>query len=883
MDAVCKKRDKLFRRLVELVKQTKKFESPLREHFGTSSSLITGDEEKSINDTLSSKTVIAVIGEKNCGKSSLINEMLGVQVVPVADITCTSRIIWIKYSDTPYVSLNDQTGKEVPGSKRPLSGNDFWGDRTGRDMLKELVILKEEDRGKSACVFQTVIIGLNHELLKYGVELIDSPGRNENETLNKVVNEVISKNEIPILIYVIDGKCFLRPDDRKNIQYFKERCPRTKFFYVCNKIDNDAKAAEMDKESDTEEGEDEEDGCKDDKIMSIATKVRDQLKEHLLLDDRSYLGTFNALSMRKVKEARTKGKCANLRKFTEAFESFKIDMSKSLDSYLMEQISIAVCALMRCHGRCFYCISQKHEELQIEEKEMARVLQSARSAELDIYQRSTTFVEAKNEQLKQIIAVAIDKARQDAMEMAPKLVLNKITAYELLLLHPDVTEKYPNGVPSGGNFSQMHTLCHELRNIIVNSVSNNVEVQVDNLLENEASCDLLPKVVETMEALDNPTLKRNLESIYQFVGNDNDYKEATGFSLTNLVYALVSAARENLRFELQNTYSLLAIIEIALQEKRNNPRGSPARTAVVNILISQLDANRLADSVVDACKNKMESYHTTFETSLKQIEFFKEDIQIQSREHLGASASRVLSMLAQLEIENHGIKFEVTRGELKRGKLLYRGQNCTLHLCDKSWSFINETQYIMRVIQRISDESWMESITSLYYAYNCKRSSHLIGIYGWTMPNPDVLQVVTERAATSLDKANSGLSTHQKLSVMRDVVCGLDAIHSSGFIYNNLAAKQVLLMDDNQAKLNICSGNFEVLRGQGPNLDIDKIAELMLWMFGLQVPATAVSTLGSIKPYKYSDGVWELIRRCQSPRKDITIKGIIKELDILLN
>nr|XP_002739354.2 PREDICTED: dual serine/threonine and tyrosine protein kinase-like [Saccoglossus kowalevskii] len=862
-----------------LVEKTKQLETSIRDLFGTSISLINKSEEQGINETLLCKTIIAVIGEKNCGKSSLINEMLGLQVVPVADTTCTSRIIWIKYASSPYMSLQDPKGKEIPGSRKPLSGLDFWKNDADKRRLKELAILKQEDRDNAALVFQTVVIGLNHELLRHGIEFIDSPGRNENNMLNKVVDDVVLKKVLPILIYVIDGKMALRPGDRASIQYYKDRCPRTKLFYVCNKVDVDEKAAAMDSDSDSDS--DENDLVNRPEL--IKTKVRDQLKEHQILDDYSLTPKYHGLAMKKVKEARTKCKHAELRNFVEDFESFKVNLARSLDYHLKEQLSIAVCAMMRCHGRCFYCISQKQEILQKEEDEMTRVLGDAQTAELDLYNRLASFVEAKRGKIREIIKNEIDNAKQDAMKKAPKLALDKITAYELFLLHPDVTERYPNGVPSGGNFSQMHTLCHELRNIIVNNVSRNVEVRVDDLLENEICRDVLPKVVETMEALDNPTLKRNLESIYQFVGNDNDYKEATGSSLTNLVYALVTVARENLRFELQHTYSLLAIIEIALQENRKNPRGSPARTAVVNTLISQLDANRLADSVVDACKKKMESYHTTFETSMKQIEFFKEEIQIQSREHLGASASRVLSMLAQLEIENHGIKFEVTRGELKRGKLLYRGQNCTLHLCDKSWSFINETQYIMRVIQRISDESWMESITSLYYAYNCKRSSHLIGIYGWTMTNSDVLQVVTERAATSLDKANSGLSTHQKLSVMRDVVCGLDAIHSSGFIYNNLAPKQVLLMDDNQAKLNICSGNFEVLRGQGPNLDIDKIAELMLWMFGLQVPATAVSSVGLIRPAGCSEDVWKLIRRCLPSRKDITIKGIIGELNILLN
>ena len=51
---------------------------------------------------------------------------------------------------------------------------------------------------------------MHHPFLKSGIELIDSPGRNENDALDDVVDEFFEKGTTPLVVYVIDGNEQLR-------------------------------------------------------------------------------------------------------------------------------------------------------------------------------------------------------------------------------------------------------------------------------------------------------------------------------------------------------------------------------------------------------------------------------------------------------------------------------------------------------------------------------------------------------------------------------------------------------------------------------------------------------------------------------------------------
>ena len=75
---------------------------------------------------------------------------------------------------------------------------------------KEAIELDEIKRGDPSWINSVVEVGLNNPLLQSGhLEVIDTPGMSENESLDKIVNECI-QGVLQVIIYVIDGNSNLR-------------------------------------------------------------------------------------------------------------------------------------------------------------------------------------------------------------------------------------------------------------------------------------------------------------------------------------------------------------------------------------------------------------------------------------------------------------------------------------------------------------------------------------------------------------------------------------------------------------------------------------------------------------------------------------------------
>ena len=153
-----------------------------------------------IKQALNRRPSVVFIGNRNCGKSAILNELLGGSFLPVHETPCTSRIVRISNSMSENtVRVVDKAGEEV----QPLA-------TFTRRVPKEYVVVCDEGREQSEQLKCTVEITLNHPFLKSGIELIDSPGKNENDALDDVVETFFEKGTTPLVVYVIDGNEQLR-------------------------------------------------------------------------------------------------------------------------------------------------------------------------------------------------------------------------------------------------------------------------------------------------------------------------------------------------------------------------------------------------------------------------------------------------------------------------------------------------------------------------------------------------------------------------------------------------------------------------------------------------------------------------------------------------
>ena len=155
-----------------------------------------GQKEKTeVERIFTQEPALIVIGQTNCGKSSIVNELLGMKVLPTSDRPCTARIVRLTYAERPYVQIRARDGKmlervEMEGAKT----------RVPRDMID----LSKADREDSSKAGESLVVGLPLEFLKAGVDIIDSPGKNENKVLDNLVEKQL-ENVLPCVIYVVDG------------------------------------------------------------------------------------------------------------------------------------------------------------------------------------------------------------------------------------------------------------------------------------------------------------------------------------------------------------------------------------------------------------------------------------------------------------------------------------------------------------------------------------------------------------------------------------------------------------------------------------------------------------------------------------------------------
>ena len=78
--------------------------------------LYTPQEKKEVISLFSQEPELIFVGQTNCGKSSIINELLGCKALPTSDQPSTARIVRLSYVEEPFFRLvvtDGSTQKEI--------------------------------------------------------------------------------------------------------------------------------------------------------------------------------------------------------------------------------------------------------------------------------------------------------------------------------------------------------------------------------------------------------------------------------------------------------------------------------------------------------------------------------------------------------------------------------------------------------------------------------------------------------------------------------------------------------------------------------------------------------------------------------------------------
>ena len=108
---------------------------------------------------------VAIVGEFSRGKSSLINKLLGTDIMPVGDLPTTAMLTSVRYGENENICVY-KNGNKI---EEYCNGEDVWNNITDNKSASELV----DERA---------VITVNDAWLnESGIEIIDTPGAGDLE------------------------------------------------------------------------------------------------------------------------------------------------------------------------------------------------------------------------------------------------------------------------------------------------------------------------------------------------------------------------------------------------------------------------------------------------------------------------------------------------------------------------------------------------------------------------------------------------------------------------------------------------------------------------------------------------------------------------------
>lgn len=207
------------------------------------------DSLRKLSDKVSNDTFkIQVVGTFSNGKSSVINALLGENVLPAYALPTTAVINEVKYGEKKEAILyfRNPLPEKLP-TTLSAKAKSHMEKHNNKDVPPLLIDYNEiEDyvvipmgadptEMLMESPYEKVELFWPLEMLKQGVEIIDSPGLNESETRAKVTMEYLTKADAILFVLAADKLC--SQDEMDFIENNLHAYGFTEPFFVVNRFD----------------------------------------------------------------------------------------------------------------------------------------------------------------------------------------------------------------------------------------------------------------------------------------------------------------------------------------------------------------------------------------------------------------------------------------------------------------------------------------------------------------------------------------------------------------------------------------------------------------------------------------------------------------------
>jgi septin family protein len=166
---------------------------------------------------------VMIVGEFNRGKSTFINALLGEEILPSSPTPCTAIINEVKWSETKNAVLHYHEKNDQP-SKEPF--------RVSIDEIEQYVVIDMKDKKES--IYKKLELFWPLRFCKNGVEIIDSPGLNEDGIRQQVTESYLST--VDAVIFILSCDQLFTDAERQVIDNKIRYAGHEDIFFVCNYI-----------------------------------------------------------------------------------------------------------------------------------------------------------------------------------------------------------------------------------------------------------------------------------------------------------------------------------------------------------------------------------------------------------------------------------------------------------------------------------------------------------------------------------------------------------------------------------------------------------------------------------------------------------------------
>ncbi|XP_077983982.1 dual serine/threonine and tyrosine protein kinase-like [Glandiceps talaboti] len=822
---------------------------------------------------VSQKPNLIFIGQTNSGKSSLINLILGGTFVVARETPCTARLVKLRYGDKPMAYVVSKDDKII--EQREIK----------RRVPQEFIELKKGRRDPEA-IGTYVLAQVKSEFLESGIELVDSPGLQENEELDKMVLGELRK-VVPFVVYVLDGKNQLTNQDRDDIRKVQEG--HRDIFFVVTKVDKDE-----------DEDDDDDDIPEEEVVREKKTRAYNSLVKEGFLPAGVPMEkclTFHGISNWRVKQYQKDRSRAYI-PFVDDYDHFKNCLCNFVSSSLGAIIVSASTTLVASHTRCLDFFIGRATKSKHTEEESKKKMEMCRQTENKIYSKMVNKIRNRKSGLTRSAAKAITDKKDEILKIASKFKFRDIDVPRDELI----------------NNNELAKQCtDQIERLVISLLSTNITETLGSAFKDED--DILSDLVNVAKELENIGHDSRTDS-----ESESDYtiseilKQCTmsSYNVENAITLEKGTWKSSMRKYMKKTLFLVRNPMAAWRGQLSV--NEKWKRSVAGDILSRVNAEAIATRVIEQATQHLETCHESFGEAMTDLEtVLKYAFKTNDKER-----SRIRDMapkIARLELETHSIIDTRKYGIPTLGRKIGQGSQGDVFECG---NFVNGEPCVIKVIdmkRKINDPD--DLALEVHYTRSFGSYDRILPLYA-SIEHDGYLFLVTPRMKWDLMKALPHIKYEvTRLQIAIETAKAIRFLHGEGIVHRDIKTENVLLSDDGDVKVadfGLCKAEGlitdsivgapiamppEVIRGEAHNKSIDVYAFGILLWFILEGSGTCPKNYAQVRRptdlmflcmdghrpeyiSKFDKKSWDLMQRCWSgeahdrPTFDEIVNELIK-------